>query len=97
MTVMPPSDWTLVQAIVMLTAWLSGAFTSQVFVKSSRALLADLLMLQMFAVPCDALMSLLMLWGRISLTGMETSRAPIPAVPISWFAKFAWSDEPGNR
>ena len=45
--------------------------------------------------PVVAVIVLSSSWGRISRTGIETSRAPTPAVPNSWFMRFECSDEPG--
>src|SRR5689334_20919867 len=49
------------------------------------------------AEPWEALMSLRRLCGRISLTGIETSRAPMPPVFSSLSVRLKCSDEPENR
>ena len=43
-----------------------------------------------------AVIVLLMDCGWIGLTGIDTSFAPIPLTSRFWFARFEWSEEPGN-
>src|SRR5581483_393982 len=99
-TVIAPSGLaaSFVHVTVIETGWLRTVGVAvQVWSKATLAGVAVLVTFQTWSEPWVAVMSLRSPWGRISLTGIETSLEPIPAVPKASLARLACSDEPGYR
>src|ERR1044071_9181794 len=87
-----------VQETLMDTGRLRSAATVvQVWSKVTLAGVAVLVTFQTLPVPWVAIMSLRSPWGLISLTGIETSLEPMPAVLMAWLARLACREEPGYR
>ena len=87
-----------VQVTVIWTFWLREPVVSrQVLAKFSDVGFADFVMSHAYVWPTSAAIVFESSWGRISLTGIETSAAPMPDVLHCWFVRFVWSDEPGKR
>src|SRR5437763_11836137 len=86
-----------VQVIVILTPELVVVVSSQLLLKSMLNGWTLLLTFHVYAEPRFAPIVLRMLCGAISLTGIETSLAPMPEVPKVWFVRFVCSEEPGYR
>ena len=87
-----------VQVTVIWTFWLrEPAVSRQVLAKFSEVGLADFVTSHAYVWPTSAVIVFESSCGRISLTGIETSAAPMPDVLNCWFVRFVCSDEPGNR
>src|SRR3954451_10590565 len=97
-TVMSPfADGGLrVQVIDDVTVAVRGEAGSHVLLKLTLGV-APFETSQLYAEPCVAPIVFSSFCGRISLTGIDTSFAPMPAVPKVWFVRLVCSDEPGYR
>src|SRR4051794_21240358 len=84
-----------VQVTVNVTSSDEAAPTAHELPKSSTDGDGDLVTVQTWSLPCEAVIVLLMVCGA-GVSGIDTRFSPMPCEPSAWLARFDWSEEPEN-